>query len=172
MLPSRKRKPRKDDNPDLFGQPPEKNALPIFNAEDAVEFILAGKAKITLRSEKTGHHYTYKIRAGDAEGRWFVSRLTAGTQYRYLGTIFEDGFRATRESEHYRLKWLRESFEAFDWFWRRLNVDRAIPRGVTLFHAGRCAACGVELTDPVSIKRGFGPECAKKKLRRPFMYVR
>lgn len=171
MWPSRKAKPKRSEDPDLFGHPGWENETPIMDAHAAVEFVLAGKAKITLRSEKTGKHYTYKIKKGDADV-WFVSRLTADNCYRYLGTIFPDEFRSTRKSDHLKYHWLKESFDAFDWFWRRLNQDQKIPDGVKLFHAGRCAACGLELTDPTSIKIGFGPDCAKKRLQRPFMHVR
>lgn len=171
MLASRKPKPRKNEDPDLFGHPGWEKETPILTAEAAVEFVLAGKAKITLKSEKTGKHYTFKIRKSDGES-WFVSRLTGGNCYRYLGTIFPNGFRSTKKSEHWKYHWLKESFDAFNWFWRKLNQDQAIPQGVLLFHEGRCAACGLELTDPVSIKMGFGPDCAKKRLQRPFMCVR
>lgn len=171
MWLSNKAKPKRSEDPDLFGHPGWEKETPILTAHEAVEFVLAGKAKITLRSEKTGKHYTFKIRKSDGES-WFVSRLTGGNCYRYLGTIFPDGFRSTRKSEHLKYHWLRESFEAFDWFWRRLNADQQIPADVTLFHAGRCGMCGLELTDPVSVKEGYGPDCRKKRLRRSFMCVR
>ncbi len=156
----------------MFGFPQGsewENAQAITDATAAIEFVTAGKAKITLKSEKTGKHYTFKVRKSDGES-WFVSRLTAGTCYRYLGTIFPDGFRSTRKSEHLKYHWLKESFDAFDWFWRRLGEDQRIPDGVALFHAGRCGMCGLELTDPVSIKEGYGPDCRKKRLRRGFIH--
>ena len=166
MLDLKKRKLKNSgDNPDLFGNPGWDKQSVIEGGDRAIEFILAGKAKITIRSDKTGKHYTYKIRKGDGE-LWFVSGLTERAVYRYLGTLFPEGFRATAKSQHKKYRWLAVNFEAFDWFWRKLNSEKAIPPGVSLFHAGKCGMCGIELTDPVSLKEGYGPECRKKRLRR------
>lgn len=158
-------KKRKSESPDLFGFPQGgewDDAQLILDATAAIEFVLAGKSKITLKSEKTGKHYTYKINKGDGEV-WFVSRLTANNDYLYLGTIFPEGFTNTRKTSSYAH--YSESFEGFKWFWRRLSEDKKIPERIKLFHAGRCGMCGLELTDPVSIKEGYGPDCRKKRLR-------
>jgi hypothetical protein len=34
-----------------------------------------------------------------------------------------------------------------------------------LLEQGRCKRCGARLTDPESIERGIGPDCAKKETR-------
>jgi len=137
------------------------------------EFILAGNAKITLRSEKTLKHYTYKIRKAKDGDIWFVSRLSSDSKYIYLGSITKHDehfvFDRTRNSVTHR--WLAESFDAFKWFWKVLREDR-LPATATVWHEGRCGMCGKELTDPVSIKNGYGPDCSKMRLSRPFMYDR
>lgn len=151
----------------LFDLPQADEARRLETGERAVKFILAGKAKITLRSIKTGKHYTYKIKKGEG-AFWYVSRLTANNDYLYLGTIFDTTvFRTTRKTSGYAH--YSEGWTAFDWFWRRLIEDQAIPPGVELYHAGRCGMCGLELTDPVSIKEGYGPDCRKKELRHGFL---
>lgn len=137
------------------------------------EFLLAGNAKFTLRSEKSLKHYTYKIRKPGNDPVWFVSRLAADNAYRYLGCIFEDEdfiFRTSKKTapyDHYS-----EAFAAFKWFWEKLDKEKRIPNNVTAWHEGKCGMCGRELTDPVSIKNGFGPDCSKLRLSRPFMYDR
>ena len=130
------------------------------------EFILAGKAKITLRSEKTLIHHTYKIKKG-AENVWFVSRLGANGHYLYLGTIFPEGFTATRKTCSYAK--FHPGFAAFAWFWRWVGEREQMPPNVTVYHEGKCGMCGLPLTDPVSVKEGYGPECRKKRLRRGFI---
>lgn len=159
------------DSADLFGYPRGDTLVEaeFTDAQEVVEFILAGRAKFTIRSEKTGTHYTFKVKKGDSQV-WFVSRLTSENEYIYLGTIFPDGFVHTRKTNVF----VRNSpqFRAFKWFWERLNEAHRIPRTIKFFHAGRCGACGAELTDPVSIKQGYGPECIKKRLRHGFMYDR
>lgn len=154
---------------DLFGLHPNTKLIPFNNtAEDphkVRDFLLAGNAKFTIKSKKTGKHYTYRIKRGDKEV-WFVSRLGMDNNYIYQGTIFPDtGFTATRKTCNYAR--YSEGFEVFKWFWERLETKGLHPL-VEFYHAGRCGMCGIELTDPVSIKEGYGPECRKKRLRRSF----
>lgn len=65
------------------------------------EFIQAGKAKITIKSKKTGQHFTYQIQAS-RDGRWFVRTLTSGEDpWLYLGTIWSNRrFGFTKASPH------------------------------------------------------------------------
>lgn len=136
---------------------------PAFTEYDfAREFILAGNAKVTLQSHMTKEHFTYKVKKGDGEV-WFVSRLTSANDYIYLGTIFPDGFTATRRTGPQARGSLH--FIAWDWFWNIFDKQRRIPNGVSIYHEGRCGACGMELTDPISIQQGYGPECQKKRMR-------
>ncbi len=131
-----------------------------------LEFILAGRGKITVRSNKTGQHYTYMIRKDRETDLWYVHRLAAEGRYRYLGTIFENKeFKTTRRTSAWEMR--GEALEGWRWLWSKIHGWDKIPSSVSVFHEGRCGMCGLELTDPVSIKEGYGPECRKKRLRRP-----
>lgn len=125
------------------------------------EFVLAGRAKITVRSNRSLKHFTYKIKKERDKKIWYVSRLSSH-EYIYLGTIFEDfSFRATRKT--LASEATSEQFIAFDWLMGHLN-RKYMPKDITVFHEGRCGMCGIELTDPISIKEGYGPDCRKKRL--------
>jgi hypothetical protein len=129
------------------------------------EFMFAGKAKLTIRSEKTGTHYTYKIRKDKDSDTWWVHRLSGQSAYVYLGTIFGgERFKATRRTAG--IYKTCPSFKAFEWFYRRLIDDNEIPPNLTVYHEGKCGMCGRELTDPVSVAEGYGPECRRTRLRR------
>lgn len=137
------------------------------------EFILAGKAKFTLRSEVTRSHHTFKVRKLPNSKVWAVLRLGANNDYQYLGSIFEEedfNFRSTMKTPYAIL--CSKQFAAFKWFWEKLDKGKRIPQSATAWHEGRCGMCGRELTDPVSIKNGYGPDCSKMRLSRPFMYDR
>lgn len=135
------------------------------------DFMYAGKAKLSIRSEKTGKHFTYKIRkAPNAPDTWFVWRLVKAG-YIYLGTIFPSdeqiphkSFRATRKT----LPIIRTdpAYEGFVWFFRKMEELNDIPPNVTVYHEGKCGMCGIELTDPISIAEGYGPTCRKRRLQR------
>lgn len=147
---------------ELFGNPPKG---PEFTDPVLLkEFVLAGRAKITLQSIKTGQHYTYKITKGDTDV-WFVKRLTIDNTYIYLGTIFPQGFVKTRKTA--MKDFVSVQFQVFNWFWTRMNAGAGIHPQLKVYHEGRCGMCGTELTDPESIRQGYGPECRKKRYRRP-----
>ena len=123
----------------------------------AREFILAGDALFTLRSLRTGAHFTFKVqKARDAE-RWFVKLLVAPEEFKYMGTI--DGsplrFRLTGKSQHEPESTPVRAFKyAFGWL-----CENVIPSELEVKHSGKCGRCGRPLTNPTSIDRGIGPEC-------------
>lgn len=128
----------------------------LLTAVYAREFILAGRAAFTVRSKRTNAHYTFRVdRATD---RWFV-KLNVGKSWVYLGQIREGQFEVTRASRG------GKACEAFSWLWGNLSRD-VMPPQVEVMHIGSCGRCGKQLTNPQSIDRGLGPECAEIVLSR------
>jgi hypothetical protein len=123
-------------------------------------FITAGKAFFTIRSEKTGARFTYRVSKADNGNMWFVSVLTGHnneSDYTYIGCINVAGvFVHTKDS---KVAPDAPSFKAFEWFWQRVENP---PDVVSIFHEGRCGRCGRKLTVPESIESGFGPECNQR----------
>lgn len=134
------------------------------SAEAIVRYALAGRATLTLESERTGARYTYRItRRDDAPA--FVSVLTGPENtrdYTYLGTVFVDGevpvYRHGRKSE---ISPGAPSARAFAWAWDAFVAGR-IPEGLSVYHEGQCGRCGRALTVPESILTGLGPHCAEE----------
>jgi hypothetical protein len=138
---------------------------------DAIRFMLAGKARFTLVSRKTGTRFTYQVRglkgAEEGAGPWFVSILNGSdneSDYVYGGSVFADTrkgfvFRATKGS---KVSSDAPSFKAFSWTFARLAEGAKLDDLVEVWHEGRCGRCGRVLTVPSSIASGLGPECAEK----------
>ena len=134
----------------------------FVSAVDARQFILAGKATITLVSKKTETRFTYRINASKDGGVNFVSLLTGSdneNSYSYFGYIrrgvfFGGGAKAKVSKE-------APGAVAFAWAWMRLSKD-ILPETLEVWHEGRCGRCGRKLTVPSSIASGIGPECASK----------
>lgn len=127
---------------------------------DVRNFVRGGKALFTVRSERTGTRFTYKVvKAKDREDLFFVKVLSGPdntSSYTYIGAIFGDQFRSTAKS---RVSPDAPSFKAFAW----LNANLGnLPKMVSLFHHNHCGRCGRVLTDPTSIETGIGPICASK----------
>lgn len=133
---------------------------------DARAYILAGHATVTLRSVKTGGHYTYRVNGknldqGEAAGPWFVSVLTGSEEYVYIGTVFSDVSYTLKHTKKSGVPAGSPSFRAFAWAYEALSRG-IMPTTLEVWHHGTCGRCGRELTDPESIARGLGPICAQK----------
>lgn len=135
----------------------------INNPQNALSFILAGRATVTLASQRTGKHYTYKISKTKKENSPLFVQLMTGpdneSSFTYMACIFE----------RKNLRWTAKScvpydsppFAAFRYTFERL-VAGEMPQGVGVYHHGKCGACGRKLTVPESIENGLGPHCAAR----------
>lgn len=139
------------------------HAHPMTDPQEVKTFCLAGRARITLVSKKTGARYTYKISKPDNADKplWFVNLLSGPdneSDFVYLGMINAQlTFFLTKKS---RMKDDSTPVKAFKFFWERLMVDH-IPENLEVWHEGACGRCGRPLTVPESIARGIGPDCAE-----------
>lgn len=131
-----------------------------MKAGEIREFILAGNALFTIKSLRTGEHFTFKVRAAIPQAdkpptHWNVSVLRGRDNtrdYKWIGRIDREGV-FFGGLEH------TMSFRGFAWCWE--NLDRCGER-FEFNHAGRCGRCGRPLTHPDSIQNGIGPECQDK----------
>lgn len=134
----------------------------ITDPAAAVAFATGGNARFTLVSQKSGKRYTYRLRQPDVTKPVFVQLLTGPdntADYEYLGYItldFPGWVKAGKKGnpEH-------PAFKAIHWAMKEM-VQGHMPEQLEFWHEGRCARCARVLTDPVSIERGLGPECAGK----------
>lgn len=134
-------------------------------------FVLAGNARFTVVSKKTGARYTFRVRVRTSEkgipNLHFVQVLTGpdnGTDYEYLGTIFPGRpgtsfpFAKFVHGKKSRIGEGAPSAKAFAWFWGRLSKGLPVDEA-EVWHLGRCGRCGRDLTVPESVACGLGPEC-------------
>lgn len=136
-------------------------AAPLASAPAALTFALAGKARLTLRSKKTGTRFTYRVEAKEGKPA-FVSVLTGSNNeadYTFIGSVFEK--KTYRHGQKSRIGKEAPSAKAFAWAWEKLQAG-SIPENLEVWHEGRCCRCARPLTDPESIASGIGPECRKK----------
>lgn len=125
------------------------------------EFLTAGRALFTVSGSKK--HYTFKITKKNDQP-YYVYMLTGSDNtrdYAYLGcfipnTKTNDYLKITAKS---RCNLATESVKVFKWAVNIVLRNFKVPTGYTIAHAGKCATCGRQLTEPTSIKRGFGPHC-------------
>jgi hypothetical protein len=139
------------------------------NAQDALTFINAGKARFTLTSKKTGTSFTFKADAPkDDDSIRFVKVLNGPDNSRSGDWMFLGFLRADTEGSIIpHLMAGRKgrpdapSFQALGWTLRQLSTNN-LPDDLEIRHEGKCCKCGRALTVPSSIDSGIGPECAKK----------
>ena len=137
----------------------------IQNAEQALSYMVAGRATVTLVSKKSGKRFTYRIRQPEAgSDRRFVSLLNGPdntSDYMYMGMLVtsESGLWRIRSTQASRVPESAPSYRAVAWALRRLSTGE-MPEELEVWHHGRCGRCGRTLTVPESISSGLGPVCA------------
>lgn len=139
------------------------HAAKFQTAAVAVQFVLAGRARLTLVSEKTGTRFTFRVTQKDTTSPHFVGVLTGSdneSAYSFIGTVFADkAFRPGRKST---LRPDAPSVKAWAWVWSYLARGE-MPPSCEVWHEGRCGKCGRSLTVPESISTGLGPICESRE---------
>jgi hypothetical protein len=142
----------------------------LTTTSDALKFMLAGDARITLVNRDTPHRFTYRIsapmkdteRGGQvrdfAANVRFVSLADNESTFAFLGTIFVQD-RVFRYSRKSRVGIAAPSVALFQDVLSML-VTGQVDESIAIFHEGSCGRCGRTLTVPTSIASGFGPDCA------------
>lgn len=145
---------------------------PITDPAAALDFALAGDARLTLVSTKTGVRYTYRITAADVAGGskpsiYFVSVMygpSNADDFVYMGVIraANMAFGTTNKS---KVGPDDVRYKAFAWAWANLAREHRIRPELEVWHEGRCGRCHRLLTVPESVASGMGPECSKRVTR-------
>jgi hypothetical protein len=135
------------------------------SVDEVRNFCFGGHAHFTLESRVTGQHYTFEIsrREFGDKAFWFVSVMTNGDQYTYIGKLL--GKSTIQFTAKSRLTQDAPAVKALVWFLRALAAGKILD-SVIVYHSGRCGCCGRELTDPESIRLGIGPVCRENSYSR------
>jgi hypothetical protein len=142
----------------------------ITDAAHARQFILAGKATVTFKSLKTGEHLTFRVRSPKpstssrpSNVSHFVQLRTGGSgksQFEYLGFLRTTDASYVHGNKSRYAPGAKEE-RAFMFCFGHLKQGK-LPPDCEVWHEGTCGRCARKLTDPESIARGIGPECASK----------
>lgn len=135
-----------------------------MDPNNALEYVFAGNAKVTLKSLASGKHFTYHVKAKadqkDPDKSVYFVRFLNGpdnqVNYAYLGFMPEKGGNliVTKKSAATKQAPVYKAF-AF-------AVSHPDSPMLEIHHSGCCGRCGRELTDPESIQTGLGPICREK----------
>lgn len=140
---------------------PDNHTHHFSTPTDARRFALTGSVQLTLKSNRTGISFVYKVKKGSPRTIgdhqvWFVSLLRDGMDA-YLGVLDDSGFRVTSRSCASQDS---QPARAFAYFWKHLREGR-FAADLDILHAGRCGCCNRKLTGP-EIGTGFGPTCGAR----------
>lgn len=141
------------------------HAHQLQSVNEIREFVLAGNARFTLVSKRTGARFTFKVRQPENKP-YFVSVMTGTdntSDYTFLGTIFENS--GYVHGSRSRIAYDAPAAKAFEWFYHKVFQWNQLPDSLEIWHEGRCGRCGRPLTVPESIANGLGPECIKRQPR-------
>jgi len=127
------------------------------------EFIIAGKATLTILNTVTKNRFTINIKKHKNDDIFFVSVLTGSDNmgsYSFLGTYFPTSKRFIH-SKKSSISNTAMSAKTVDWFFKKYIDNQNSFGSVKVYHSGECGRCGRKLTTPKSITDGYGPECIK-----------
>ena len=131
----------------------------VTEASQALKLMMAGNARVTIVSPKTGDRYTYRVRQSKDGQVHFVQLMMGSnneTDFQYIGLIGRDGQPRLTKASHVNAD--SKCWRAFTFTYAHLRAG-SLP--VEFWHEGRCCRCGRTLTVPESIESGIGPECSK-----------
>lgn len=137
---------------------------------------LGGNSILTIENVALGEHVTLKIQKGKREDAPHFVKIMTGSEntnsshYRYAGCIWT----RDKEGRTQPAKFTTSAKTCFSWNDRRLDVIRDLVDvingrnvhafdNVNVWHEGRCCFCGRPLTQPESVDRGYGPDCAEQR---------
>lgn len=128
---------------------------------DALNYILGGKATITVQNVLTKNRFTFQIKENKKANFpvFFVKVLNGPdntSNYLYIGSILNGRYTLTKGS---KVSITAQSFRTFEYIYFHL-VHGTLPSNIEIFHHGHCSKCGKKLTVPESIKTGMGPVCS------------
>lgn len=123
-------------------------------------FILGGKSEFTIENLRTGTYYKYKVvKSKDNENLFFVRVMGENGKWFYAGYLnLQYGW--YRQGQNGKLGPDTPQIRGLLYALRR---EEGLSRPMILMHHGRCACCGHKLNDPISVARGIGPDCWKKR---------
>lgn len=136
----------------------------VSQLEHRIDFskLLLGDAIFTLRSKKTGSHFTYRLEK-KSNILYFLSVMCSPdntAQFGYLGVYRPDKKSTDFSGLCFGLKSRISAFSK-QWLAIKYLFDHPETDLIEIFHEGRCMKCGKRLTTPRSIEIGIGPKCEK-----------
>lgn len=145
------------------------------------DFFIAGRAIFTIANRTTNQHYTYKIiKKSDPKDEtkdiYFLNVLTGPdnqNSYTYVGMFIpekaadrDQSIVLTRKSKYRKDS---QVVRVAAWALQLAKTQTEPKEGYELNHAGRCGKCGRMLTEPESLKTGFGPICRAGGIDQPYL---
>jgi len=140
-----------------------------ISRQNALRYILAGNAIITMKNISTGNRFTYKIsklkkkyqQTNKSTDIYWVRVLTCPNNtrgYRFFGTVFVNGSVNFKVSNKSKISKDAQSVRVFHYCLYHLTKND-LSDDVKFYHEGYCGRCGRLLTVPESIVAGYGPIC-------------
>lgn len=116
-------------------------------------YIEGGRGSFTL--EGRDRHFTFRL----LKGRYIYVLTKPPDGFTYLGLLTDA--KTTTLTKASKVNEDSQVWRAFTWFAHRLYNDLPLDE-MKFYHEGKCGLCGKPLTNPASIRAGFGPDCREK----------
>lgn len=136
-----------------------KSLKSVLVSAESENTTLKGGA-FTIKSNKSGKEFTYKITTKPFNGKDFTHVYIEQDylNFKHIGTyssgsVWKKGLKVTTPGAT-AISYVLDKVE-------KSNFD-TLDSQMSTYHLGKCLKCGKELTDSNSIESGVGPVCASK----------
>jgi uncharacterized protein DUF6011 len=131
--------------------------------DQAIEFMLGGKAWVNIFNSVTENQRRFFIKAYDPkkstlDGYRVLGCPTASRERIFLGSIINGTFIMAKDLT---IEEDKKFAGNFNWIWKNLLMKNLEPN-IHILHLGSCSVCGRPLEDAESLAIGIGPICLKR----------
>lgn len=134
----------------------------LIGSERIHNYIFGGHGVVTLQSDVSNEHHTYKFEAPEdrkqGDDLMFIHTLADNNLWLYVGMYRNGCFKLTKKSKFSKDT---ATIKGLAYIFKMILNDGYRDDRMHLMHEGVCSRCGRPLTNPASIELGIGPTCAK-----------
>ena len=134
----------------------------ILEPHELNAFIFAGKSYFAIYSNISNNTLEYRVKTSPNGHVWWVTCKLVD-EWVYLGYIRPGNMshlamdNKVGMTDDLKPRWV------FQWILDLIYGKQQMRADVVFYHMGHCARCGRWLKDDLSVTRGFGPVCWKKR---------
>ena len=125
------------------------------------QFLTGGRAIVIAEHGDKKYVFRFKTRPDKKDSNKRICSVLYTREYSesFIGIFNPEHGRVYPRKVNPLIDEDKKALEVANWIVGLIYKKQEPPEGYVIRHGGKCARCGRELTDAVSVEHGFGPDC-------------